>query len=322
MSEERIVKYGVPQGSVLGPLLFIVYINDLPKATIQPMSLFADDSTVTITCNNIDTYKYDINVALTSIIKWLDNNNLKININKTKLIHFRQRDTAASANLDIQYNNNVIEETNTTKFLGINIDNKLNWKPHVENLCKKINSLAYVLYKLSPVVSKEALLTAYHGLIASNIRYGVIFWGNSTDVEKIFKYQKRCIRAMFHLKMTDSCRPFFVGYNILTTPSLYIFETAVFVKQNPDLFCRLSDVIQRNRRDQSKVCVRNSTTTLMRKSIFCMAPFVYNKLPITLRELPTSLFQRKLRTILSDKCYYTINQFMTDKQLTYNTINT
>lgn len=91
------------------------------------MSLFADDSAVTIACNNILTYKNDIKVALTSIIDWLNNNNLKININKTKIIHFRQRDNAAGKNIDINYEKNEIEEVYSTKFLGLNIDKKLNW---------------------------------------------------------------------------------------------------------------------------------------------------------------------------------------------------
>lgn len=254
-------------------------------------------------------------LMMMSVIEWLNNNNLKININKTKIIHFRQRDNAALPNLDIKYKNNAIDEVDNTKFLGVNIDKKLNWKQHVENLCKKLNSLVYVLYKLAPVVNEETILIAYHGLIASNIRYGVMFWGNSTDVDKVFKCQKRCIRAMFHLRMTDTCKPLFYKYKILTLPSLYILETAMFVRYNPDLFCRLSDVVSRNRRDQYKVCVRNPKTTLMRKSIFSMAPFIYNKIPLSLRELPTSLFQRKLRTILLNKSYYKINEFMNDNSV-------
>lgn len=234
-------------------------------------------------------------------------------MNKTKLVHFRQRDTAALPCLDIQYNNNKIDEIDSTKFLGLYIDKKLNWKAHIEYLCKKINSLVYILYKLSHVVNVETLLVTYHGLIASNLRYAILFWGNSTDFDKVFKCQKRCVRAMFRLKVMDSCEPYFARHSILTLPSLYIYETAMFVKNNPDLYCQLADAVPRNRRDQHRVCKPNSKTTLMRKSIFCMAPSIYNKLPKSLRELPRSLFQRKLKATLERKCYYKVNDFMADK---------
>lgn len=178
----------------------------------------------------------------------------------------------------------------------------------------------YVLYKLAPVVDTDTLLIAYHGIVASNIRYAIIFWGNSTDVIKVFKYQKRCIRTMFHLKVTDSCKPFFYKYKILTLPSLYILETAMYVKNNPNLFCCPSDVVVRNRRDNNKVCLLDRKTKMMGKSIFAMAPTIFNKLPKCIRILPNLEFQRKLKTILSIKCYYTLNEYLIDKD--FNTAMT
>lgn len=314
-STERKISFGVPQGSVLGPLLFILYINDLPKCIPQHLTLFADDSTLTIPCNKPETYENDINESINQIVKWLDNNNLKINLLKTKRIHFSQRINDKS-NLNIFYDNQAVEEVDTTKFLGLRIDKKLNWKPHIDFLCKKLSKSAYALHTLSCIIGVEALLTAYYGLAESHLRYGVMFWGNSTERETVFKAQKRCIRSSFKLKPTDSCVPFFKKYAILTLPCIYILEIAVFVKSNPDRFKRLDDVVPRNRRDNSRVCLHSAGTALMRKSVFCMAPIIYNKCPKAWKELPLLLFKKTLRKFLAYKAYYSINDFFNEMDFT------
>jgi hypothetical protein len=119
-SDFREIYYGVPQGSVLGPLLFLIYINDLPKTTIHPMVLFADDSTVIFSGHNLSTYESDINNTLITIIEWLTNNNLKINLDKTNVMTFQQR--TQRTNLNIAYNGHKINETDITKFLGLDVE--------------------------------------------------------------------------------------------------------------------------------------------------------------------------------------------------------
>ena len=119
---------------------------------------------------------------------------------------------------------------------------------------------------------------------------------------------------MFGLNATDSCKPYFIEHSILSLPSLFIYEIGVFVKTNPSLFSRLSDVIVRNRRENNdRLCIVRSSTTLKHNSVFCTAPIIFNKIPNSIKQLPITLFKKQLKIYLTNKCYYSLIEFLNEK---------
>ena len=307
-SRYRNVTQGVPQGSVLGPLLFIIYINDLPKHIKQNIVLFADDSTVVFKSNCTLELQIDMNNTLDIFIKWLKSNNLVINLNKTNLMTFKNRKQYLT-NLDINYNGQKIHEVENAKFLGLHLDSNLSWKTQVENLCSRLNQFSYALYMLAKIVDRPAVITAYHGYVESILRYGVIFWGNSVNKELPFKAQKRCLRAICKLKPTDSCRPYFIKMKLMTLPCIYIYEVCTFVKLNIAMYKH-----PKSKRNEMKICFPANQTAQFNDSIFCMAPRIYNHLPgDILCTTDISSFKNKLKCLLLDKAYYNITDYLNDK---------
>lgn len=245
---------------------------------------------------------------MNTIISWLENNKLLINVDKTKIMEFNQRRNKILTN-GIECKGKVIDPTVSTKFLGLYIDDNLKWQNHIEFVCNKLSQSSYSLYLLSRKVGLQSLLASYHGFVASRLRYAIIFWGNATNWERVFKCQKRCIRAMCYLKKTDSCKPHFRDLKLLTLPSLYIFELALFVRQHPNLFITVN-------RTRNRTLVRAADqiyfkTALYGKSVFEMAPKVYNKIPTAIKECDHYItFKHKLFQFLNDNAFYSVKEFL------------
>lgn len=302
---------GVPRGSILGPLLFLVDVNDLPNSTNHTCIQFADDTTVLIKQKANINFENDINNTIKDIIHWLGRNNFLINVNKTKIIEFKTKNLKDMP-LNINHNGDPIERVNSYKFLGVNIDNFLNWKIHINAVCKKINKFVYALKRLSQVVSVETSLSAYHGYVSSVLNYGLIIWGNCVDSHKVFVAQKKCIRAIAGESFTCSCKPLFKKLKVLPLPSLYIKEVCLFVKKHMYYFTSVDELhncITSSRRGY-KLVLPKCRLALCQNNIYCMAIKIYNKLPTALIHTNYTQFKKKLHQWLIEKQFYSLQDYL------------
>lgn len=303
---------GVPQGSVLGPVLFLLYINNIVSITNHKTILFADDISIIVKSdkkhNTINDHENEINDTINKLINWLDKNNLTVNLNKSVFIQFNK---SYNSNFNINLNIPKLKEVTHTKFLGVTVDENLNWKAHVEQVSNKINRFVYALRQIKNVTNLKTAISCYHAYVESMLRYGLIMWGNSTDQNRAFVAQKKCIRAMYGIPPDESCRPIFKELGLLPLPSLYIYEICMFVMKHKKLFIIADDVNPRSRRDPLRLLLNDvARLTKFNKSCLVMCVHIFNKIPCHIKMLNVRSFKTQLYKWLKTCNFYSVQDFI------------
>lgn len=200
----------------------------------------------------------------------------------------------------------------STRFLGCEIDELLSWNYHVTGLCARLCSLNFALYRLKSCVSVESLLMFYQAHVVSRLRYGIIFWGPSSHFNRCFILQKRIIRNIFSLGRTESCISIFKQYNLLTLPSLFMYECAVYVHRNRSQFLRNCDInVSYNTRNLNSLSVPAHRSSLFERSPEYVCIRVFNGLPDNILALGNVReFKHTLKKYLVEGCVYSIRQFL------------
>lgn len=308
---------GVPQGSILGPLIFILFMNDLPEYLVEYLVeciliLFADDTSFAIKANSLIELISKCEMVIHLFNKWCRTNSLIMNVDKTQVIRFRLRDSSSVSPLVLSTQGGALRSLECIRFLGLYVDEFLRWNFHIEHLAKKLNRSFYAIHRLKHSLPMDALINIYYGMVNCHLCYNIVLWGGSSGSDRVFIAQKKIIRLIFNLRPQESCRPTFKNFGILTFPSLYILNCLLHVKCNINNLMKCSDFHEYQTRHSSIVCIpRHNTSKYETSPTFAGIKF-YNHLPNELKSLDIKTFKKKIRCILADKCFYSTQEFLSD----------
>ena len=224
------IKCGVPQGSVLGPKLFILYINDICKVSdIFTFLLLADDTNIFCSGDNLQQLLRLITSEMNKLKQWFDRNKLSLNLNKTKIMFFGNRKIDTQENEMIA--NMGIERVNQIKFLGVILDHKISWKPHIAYARAKLARSVAILGKTRLILNQNTLYILYCSLVLPYLNYCLEIWGNTykSNLQPLVILQKRAIRIVNNVGFQEHTNSLFLQLNTLKLMDMVNFKTAQII---------------------------------------------------------------------------------------------
>lgn len=305
-SNQKQIKCGVPQGSILGPVLFLIYINDLvDNFKTAQFSLFADDTSIIFKCSLPECTE-----ILNNINDWFAANRLLLNLSKTYNITFHSGYNYAQQNINLQQG--TISPVESIKFLGIYLDESLKWRRHVLELNRRLASAVYAIFMIRKNIGLQTSIIVYYAYFQSILQYGIEFWGDSIGTDTVFKTQKKAIRAICCLRQTESCREHFKNLRILTLVNLYIFRITIHIFRNKEKLTKHSDIHKYGTRQNNLYLLPIYNYNVTRKGTLYNGIKIFNHLPADLKLINSlNSFKRKLKHFLLNNVFYNLEEYYT-----------
>ena len=311
-SNPKPIPCGVPQGSILGPLLFIIYVNDLYKASNRLHIIsYADDTNLFFSSPDLDMLVETVQNEFVNVRNWFCVNRLSLNVKKTNSVIFRSPSKPFPANLDhIKLCGVKVRLSSNSKFLGVVIDQHFSWKDHILYISKKVSKGVGILSRLRHLLPRHILLMLYNTLILPYLSYCNVVWGGAlpTRIQPLFILQKRCIRIIFNKHRLHHTTPLFAKLKTLSIYNLNRYCTSMFMFSwvhgiCPIIFNRYyhfcSEIHPYRTRFSSNISVPFFRLKSSQLSIRYIGVKVWNSLPDYIRKcMQSNTFKRKLKEYL------------------------